>query len=236
MVDIMYWVGFFDGEGSIHISKVGGVRVALTQKRRKVLELAMEQFGGNICDFHGLTTSNWSLSKASESKNFLSLIYPHSIVKKEEIAIGLKAIELLRPKNLGCVPLTPDEMEKRMELRNELQAVRPKKTFSKSLEKMKVEREAIKEQHDHMCSKCGDDLRETSLQYQIVSDGKLFCRRCHGTRYKQDIKPISKERIEEVLAQTETLDEACAILGVNRSSLYVKRMKYGLPKLRPQKF
>ncbi len=234
MIDIRYWAGFFDGEGYVTINKVGGVVVGISQKRAEILDLAVKQFGGTISNEHGPGTSVWRTGQADEVKNFLSLIYPHSIVKIEEIEIGLKAAELIRRNNQGCVPLTFSEMEDRMNLRDELQALRPMKTFTKIASKIRIERDAIKEQCGHKCSMCGEYLKGTSPFYQIISDGKLFCRKCHGRRHQHELKPVSKESIENALASTNNLDEACAILGINRSSLYKKRMKYGLPLIRPQ--
>ncbi len=235
MVDNKYWAGFFDGEGYVTINKVGGVVVGISQKRAEVLGLMIEQFGGTISNNHGPETSAWRTGQADEVKNFLSMIYPHSIVKREEIEIGLKAAELIRRNNQGCVPLTFAEMEDRMKLRDELQALRPKKTFTKIASKIKIERDAIKDQHDHKCSMCREDLRGTNLSFQIISDGKLICRRCHCRRLPREVKHVSKESIENALASTSNLDEACAILGINRSSLYKKRMKHGLPIMRLQK-
>jgi len=236
-MDARYWAGFFDGEGSVSINSDGRVRISITQKSRPVLELAMEQYGGRISDTHGVDTSAWVVDAAKYVKAFLTDIYPHSVVKRAEIEVGLEAVELIRENNLGCKPLTDQEVAERLKLRLKLQAIRPKKTFRPHPSLVKIRRGRIKEQHDHKCSMCGDDLRDTPPQNQVIRDDKLFCRKCHGIRCStnRDFKPVSAERITEVISQTDTLDDACVILGVNRSSLYMKRRKYGLPMLRPQK-
>lgn len=229
-----YWAGFFDGEGSVSINSGGRVQVSITQKGRKILELAQQDFGGHIyCKSKKILSpiSNWKVCSKVESLNFLNAIYPYSIVKKKEIELGLKAIELIRSNNLGCEPLMPFEQEERMQVRQEMQDLRPQKTFRNLRSEEYLWREEIKKQSNFRCSSCNQDLKDVSPVYQVIRDDKLICRKCNALRNIKEIKPLTKEQIESAIGTTENLEEASKKLGLVRSSLYKKRKKLGLPQL-----
>ena len=77
---------------------------------------------------------------------------------------------------------------------------------------------------------CGKDLREGPLFEQIITnDGKLICRKCHPKRFPpNNFKPVSKDEIENAIANSKSLFEVCEKLGVSRATLYDKRKKLGL--------
>jgi hypothetical protein len=104
----------------------------------------------------------------------------------------------------------------------------------------KVRHGGIKQQlvdkHGLVCQKCGKQSTSFDIvAHHITGDNQdhsqqeLLCRACH-CRLHQSVpkKHISKEQIEMAIKTTKNLDEACKILGINRSSLYHKRKKFGL--------
>ena len=86
------------------------------------------------------------------------------------------------------------------------------------------------------CFKCGKEGKSSEIaahhktfnplehEYQ-----ELLCRACHcAVHHSFPKKNVTKEDIEKSINETNNLDEACKILGINRSSLYWKRKKFGL--------
>lgn len=97
-------------------------------------------------------------------------------------------------------------------------------------------REELIQKTGLICTECG----KVGNSYQIVAHHitgnnqehehqKLLCRACH-CRLHQSIpkKNVTKEQIERAIKSTKNLDEACKVLGINRSSLYWKRKKFGM--------
>lgn len=93
--------GFFDGEGSISITKrkrtEGFVEhhlsVQIVQKDKRPLLEIQKYYGGSLTSTNGNKgrTSVWRLRfHGTKAGAFLEAIFPYSLVKKEEIAIGLK--------------------------------------------------------------------------------------------------------------------------------------------------
>lgn len=226
-----YWAGFFDGEGSVSITNGLRVSVALAQKNSFILELAKKQFGGEVYRKDKKITNvchQWRINKKSHVVNFLEAIYPYSIVKKIDIEIGLKAVQLTRDSNRGCNPLTTSERTEREVLRMQLQDHRPQKTFRNLQSEEAIYRNSIKEKYAHKCSECERDLKDTSPFYAIVSDDRLFCRKCNQQRHAREFKIISKEDIVKAIQDTKNLDDAAKMLGLSRQGLLRKRRKYGL--------
>jgi hypothetical protein len=96
MLSNAYIAGFFDGEGTtdIHINKRLGtctLRVCFFQKRRAVLEMIQQQYGGQI----GLRTRpkyRWYTLYLSgkEAEAILKAIKRYLVVKKREVECGLE--------------------------------------------------------------------------------------------------------------------------------------------------
>lgn len=227
-----YIAGFFDGEGCVSIGTRGQCQVSITQKNPEVLYMIQEIHGGAVgCKERKFNNCYaWrQVSKEGVGK-FLESILPHSVVKRKEIELGLEAVSRLRSGNNGCNPLTSQEMAVRESIRERMQLLRPKKTFCHMQSEEYRYRQSIKEKANWQCNLCGKNLKETRVRDQIVSQEKLWCRGCAASRTnKRPLKPISKERIEEVLGMCNSLDEACAILDIGRSALFQKRKEYGLP-------
>lgn len=229
-----YWAGLFDGEGCVSISNGGRVQVSVTQKNPEVLQILQKEFGGHIYLKSSKVLdpiSHWKTCGKEDSFNFLSAIYPYSIIKKNEIEIGIRALGLVRERNIfdGCTPLTDSELDERLGLRIEMQNLRPNKKFKNLTSEEKQYRDRIKILFGFRCSKCNADLKNLSPIYQIIRDDKLICRKCNALMNIKEIKPLTREQIEDALNKTGNLNDACKILGVNRASLYCKRKHLGMP-------
>jgi len=232
MLSNEYVAGFFDGEGCVSINTTGRCTISITQKNPEVLYLIQKQYGGNVhCKWKKhFECSHWLTNGKQDVIRFLNLIKPYVVVKKKEIDLGLQAAALVRDGNIGCNPLSIEERETRMLIRQQMQELRPKKTFQNLSSQEYLYRENIKKLSDFKCNACGKDLKDTRIRDQIVSQDKLWCRGCAASRTnKKPLKPISKDRIEEVLSICNSLDEACKILDIGRSALFKKRKEYGLP-------
>ena len=226
-----YIAGLFDGEGSVSIMARGGCQISISQKNPEVLYMVQEKHGGMVGSKSQRVYScyHWRQTGKSGIARFLIAILPFSVVKKKEIELGLEAVQRIQP-ICGCHPLDAEEIAIRQSIRARMQALRPKKTFQNMQSEECRIRQSIKEGADWLCNLCGKDLKEVRIRDQVVSQGKLWCRRCAASRTNhRPLKPISKERIEEVLSRCNSLDEACAILDIGRSALFKKRKEYGLP-------
>lgn len=225
-----YWAGFFDGEGSVSISHRGNVQIKIAQKYPEILMLAKEQFGGNVGkkDRKYMAGYHWTLCGKEKMSVFLKSIHPHTIVKREDISLGLEVISMLRQDNKGCNPLPEKEFAQRMELRNKLLSKRPRKHLITLASMDTIYRNSIKEKYAYECSECGYDLKEKSPFNVIVSDDRLFCRKCNQNRHAREFKVIPKEDIVKAVQDTKNLDDAAKMLGLSRQGLLRKRRKYGL--------
>jgi len=228
-----YIAGFFDGEGCVMINAGGRCTVTITQKNPAVLYLIQQKFGGNVHKKHMKFSEcyHWRLSSKNEILPFLERMKDLCFCKKQEIELGLEATHLVRENNDGCNPLSSGEYAQRLSIRARMQALRPKKTFCSLSSQEYLYRQKVKEDANWLCNKCGMDLKDIRIRDQIVSEEKLWCRACAANRTNhKPLKPITKERIEEVLNTYNSLDEACKVLNIGRSALFKKRKEFGLPQ------
>jgi hypothetical protein len=97
---IVYLAGFFDGEGTICISHRNNrasyeLRICVGQKELDPLPMYVKVFGGNIYKQkrYGIHCLNqWNLTPKSSIKNFLDIVYPYLITKKQEADVAYKFI------------------------------------------------------------------------------------------------------------------------------------------------
>lgn len=222
-----YWAGFFDGEGSVSISRDFHLHIRIGQKLSDVLFLAKEIFGGNIYTREH-KIPYWCLFKASEVQNFLNAIYPFSIIKKRAIEIGLEFVSIVRKENKGYCELSIENRQKRLELREELMSLNGRKRPSGITNSIAEYRKSVKEKFDYKCCICEADLKSKSNFFVIVSGSNLYCRSCNAKRYNREIKPISKEEIIKAINTTKSLKEAAKKLNLAKSSFFQKRKKFNL--------
>lgn len=101
MVSPAYAAGFFDGEGCIYIQMNSAgwaaLRVEAVQVKSEVLKCLQSVWGGKLkeCTVREREHSRtiWQLTSTNEIKKFLGDIYPHCVVKKEEVWLGLEFLE-----------------------------------------------------------------------------------------------------------------------------------------------
>lgn len=103
MHDIAYIAGFFDGEGTISITKTNekrtkrkrpayGLQVSVTQLTLEPLDLIMDIFGGRIRPYRtpqGKPAHRWQ-AMSKQAGDFLEAIKPFARCKLEEIEIALE--------------------------------------------------------------------------------------------------------------------------------------------------
>lgn len=89
MEKIIYTAGFFDGEGYIGYGFRGRIEIRIVNTNKEVLEKLMEWWGGNIYtrkpQKNRKTAYDWVLLERKRVEKFIELIYPHVIVKKNNI-------------------------------------------------------------------------------------------------------------------------------------------------------
>ena len=233
MLADQYIAGFFDGEGCVTISQRGQVQITIAQNEREVLDYIQQKYGGgiHIKDSKAKICYHWRLSKSALITEFLNKMLPLCIIKKTELKIALKGVDLIRTDNKGCKQLTVCEFYQRMLLREELHSTRDHKRFYGSTDSIALHRKGVKEKFNYKCCECERDLEALSPIYQIVSDDKLYCRACSAKRHRKELKPRTKKEIIEAISSTKNLDEAAKKLGIVRSSLLKKRKELGLTNL-----
>ncbi len=132
-----YTADLFDGEGCVDIYKATApkgsksislmLRVAIVQKDGQIMNFLQDNFGGYVAvDQHnGHYIHRWDI-RSQKAKEFLKLIYPFSIIKKEQIKIAIE-FETMKGKYLeslkghqGFRKLTDEEVKKRLEYKEKL--------------------------------------------------------------------------------------------------------------------
>lgn len=141
MPDLMFIIwcaGFFDGEGSVMITKSSPIhhqlRAKITQKNRDTLGLIRGVFGGKIYSKGNRrrSVSVDLIMNGDVAVDFLRRIEPYVIVKKHHIAIALKFTDIR--KSLRGKKLSQDEIDARNVARGELLALG--KAYAPSLVEM----------------------------------------------------------------------------------------------------
>lgn len=137
-----YVAGFFDGEGCISAQAYYQkgkyekypritMQINVTQSSIEVLEFIQKVFGGNI-KLHIKESDKWkncyrlTITGRDKMKFFLESILDYSIVKKDEIILGLELVNTFREDNLGCVALPESVHEIRRNIYNKLIHRKPK--------------------------------------------------------------------------------------------------------------
>jgi len=96
-----YIAGFFDGEGSISSPLVRSrrVRIAIGQKNLQVLQCIYQMLGiGHLHRRNKHTTYSYHIDNKKDVLDFIHLVQPYCVVKKEKLKIG-KKLALLTQEN-----------------------------------------------------------------------------------------------------------------------------------------
>lgn len=146
-MDLSYLAGFFDGEGSISISRIKGklgrndifvVLISISNTNPEILSYICKEFGGN---FHqtkhqikdGYKRKNiykWSAS-SKIAENFLSKILPYLILKKEQANMALEFQKTLKRK--GNQRLSVDELDYRKMVKLKIMELNQKEYYINKL-------------------------------------------------------------------------------------------------------
>lgn len=123
-----YLAGFFDGEGTISISRVKksatsragfGLAIQVSQNERAPLELFLARFGGKIYSQNWKKATrvfySWQLTNSATRRTFLESISKYLVVKKREAEIALAFLSTVGPS--GGSWLSDEESDKRNEER-----------------------------------------------------------------------------------------------------------------------
>jgi len=116
-----YVAGLFYGEGCVHIAKsLTHCAISITQKRPEILYLLQQKYGGKVSKYGKQSCHKWRVFACEDNEKFLNAIYPHVIIKKSEVEIGLKFLANQEKRNLRYNPLTEEQKELRVGCRNGL--------------------------------------------------------------------------------------------------------------------
>lgn len=120
MLDSRYIAGLFDGEGylTMHGRNDGYVMcyVGIVMHDRRILDLLLTQFPESVLYVHDINNklsknagSSWRINSRG-AENFVRSIYPHCIVKREDLRWYFKWLELSRS---TTTRLTTEQKEQR---------------------------------------------------------------------------------------------------------------------------
>ncbi len=106
-LELAYFAGFFDGEGCVNIWRARKtnsyqVRVVISSTNKGIMEKFQGKFGGSISTIVSVQGNNkpfwiWKISGTDVTK-FLVMIQPYSILKNEQIKIGLRLRKMIEEK------------------------------------------------------------------------------------------------------------------------------------------
>lgn len=134
-VDLAYFAGLFDGEGSISIAKVKCTRirnpsvsfyyrlqVCLVNNDRPVVEWLKSQFGGSICvrNMKGarMETHCWSCC-CQQGLRFLQQVFPYLHIKRRQAEVAIK-FQLGKRSPKGIVQLGKKQIAEQQKARDDI--------------------------------------------------------------------------------------------------------------------
>ena len=128
--DKIYIAGFFDGEGCIlstikSFTKYPSIKIQITQKFPTILHWI--QRTTNLGRITQNSTSSLHIYVVSGKKNvlrFIKLILPYSIVKRQQLLLGLELAELIMPHGGNPKKVTEINYNRRMQLYTELKRLK----------------------------------------------------------------------------------------------------------------
>ena len=111
-----YIAGFFDGEGCVSTfsqpRRITRIAISMTQKRPEVLHQIQEYLGyGKVYPNHRGSYCLRVLGR-SEAKEFIRLVYPHSVVKKPELRLAYELLKLVG--SPGCRVSEEDKIKRQI--------------------------------------------------------------------------------------------------------------------------
>lgn len=104
-----YLAGFFDGEGTICVSRKTkhnsfDLKVCVGQKECRVLKLLRSRFGGKIYLLHSHGEPQiyqWDARRKSSIAKFLKAMTPLLVIKKEEAIMAMEFLKIMKKRRYG---------------------------------------------------------------------------------------------------------------------------------------
>ena len=136
-----YLAGFFDGEGSVFVSRIWEtgkyeryrrlvIRVKATSRDKYVLDLFQDIFGGRVYQKTGEKEKNyppcydWVLTGADNIKRFCLHILDYSLIKHEQLMLALRFLRTMYTQFDGSRRLTAQQKNEREVIRQEFKKYR----------------------------------------------------------------------------------------------------------------
>ncbi len=108
-IELAYFAGFFDGEGCINIWNVRNtnsyqVRATISSTNKEIMEKFQVAFGGSVSTIVSLQENHkpfwiWKIN-GRDVTIFLKAIKPYSLLKTEQILVGLELRQMIEDKKL----------------------------------------------------------------------------------------------------------------------------------------
>jgi len=114
-IELAYFAGFFDGEGSVSITKAGSknhyrLQCGITQTNHRLLILFKDNFGGGITEMSTHYEARWGRKQCwrwwitdTKAGEFLSIILPYLKLKKGEAQVAIEFLTT-RTGHRGNIP------------------------------------------------------------------------------------------------------------------------------------
>jgi uncharacterized FlgJ-related protein len=118
-VRTVWAAGFFDGEGCISHSPMGGLSLHVTQRIREPLLVLQDLFEGGICS-QGKAWQYYVTGKERQ-EYFLHSLLPYLVVKRSQAELALEYLSY--SKGLGT-RYTPEQKIRRLEIVKEVKALK----------------------------------------------------------------------------------------------------------------
>lgn len=142
-----YIAGLFDGEGCVSAQEqfIKGkynqyprisIQLSIANQWIPALEFVQNHFGGTVHDKGDRKSKcfDWRLVGKDPIKRFLLTILPFSIIKEEQIRLGLEFIETMRDENLGSIGLPVEVHRKRREIFDKLKMCKINPNLNRTIE------------------------------------------------------------------------------------------------------
>lgn len=110
--DVLFFAGFYEGEGSACGHKTGGTIVQVPQKDPEVLYRARSLWGGSIRQPSGRDVRVWVLT-GDRARRFLQAIYPHLSSRRKEQIERAGGLQFSGKKQAEVGGLTPERKKSR---------------------------------------------------------------------------------------------------------------------------
>jgi hypothetical protein len=132
MLDRRWLAGFFDGEGCVYLQSMKRVNrqlpryslsVFLTQNDKAILEEVQREFGGKVTQHSGRRCYRWRVVSRNVL-DFLYAVYPHSILKRDQINLAIEFACSIRTTNIGNVSMGEETNKRRAFIHNRLKELK----------------------------------------------------------------------------------------------------------------